>query len=58
MLNHVNGSLVTYDANNPMFTTIDIDLETLLPLNIHNYAFDLEHANAQDTSIPPHWHEI
>lgn len=45
MLNSIGGSLTTMDGFNPMFSVLDLDEETLLPLNIHAYSFDLKNAN-------------
>ena len=47
MLNSAVGSLVGFNGNNPMFNVVDLDEETMLPLNIHAYAFDLVIANSE-----------
>ena len=45
MLNSIGGSLTSWDGLNPMVSVVDLDVETLLPLNIHVYSFDLANAN-------------
>ena len=55
MLNSVVGSLVTYDQSNPMFSVVDLDEETMLPLNIHIHSFDLAKANAEGE---PTWEHL
>ena len=37
---------------------LDLDNETLLPLNILTYSFDLVEANALGSGTQPAWHEI
>ena len=44
-LGHNNGG-------NPSFMTLDLDSETLLPINKHTYYFDLDKANSDGT---PTW---
>lgn len=47
MLSNVGGSVTTYTNQNPSFMMIDFDAETLLPVNMSTYYFDLEKANAE-----------
>ena len=47
MLSVVAGSLVPFPGRNPSFMTHDLDIETLLPLNIYSHWFDLEKANTE-----------
>ena len=47
MVSVVAGSLVPFPGRNPSFMTHDLDIETLLPLNIYSHWFDLEKANTE-----------
>ena len=38
------GSVTTYDLTNPIFTVVDLDEETMLPINIH---VDINKANSE-----------
>lgn len=42
----LTGSLTTYSDRNPSFRIIEIDRETLRPVNFHQYRLDLEKANS------------
>ena len=48
LMHHVGSSLtpVAGAGKNPSFNTVDIDVETLLPLEITGHYFDLVKANA------------
>lgn len=41
----LTGSLTTYSNRNPSFRIIEVDKETLRPINFHQYRLDLEKAN-------------
>ena len=58
MLTQVTGGITPYDGSNPVFVVIDLDPETLFPLDIHSYSFDLFEANARGPDIKPDWHKI
>lgn len=45
LLNNVGGSVTTYTNINPSFMTIEFDAQTMLPLNMYTYTFDLDLAN-------------
>lgn len=45
-VNSVGGSLTPYTEKNPSFMVIEFDAETMLPVNMKTYSFNLEEANA------------
>lgn len=45
------GSTGKKPGSNPMFMSLDIDTETLLPTNIDSHWFDLTDANATGTPV-------
>jgi hypothetical protein len=53
LLNNVGGSVTTYTNINPSFMTIEFDAQTMLPLNMYTYTFDLDLANQEGNS--PQW---
>ena len=48
----VGASGTTYENDNPSYALIDIDAETLLPVNYRIFAFDLTEANANGDAQP------
>ena len=48
LVHSVAGSVVPLYAGNPSFMTLDLDAETLLPVNKHSFSFDLGKANSED----------
>lgn len=53
LLNNIGGSVTTYTNKNPSFMTIEFDAQTMLPVNMYQYTFDLEKANEDGNS--PEW---
>ena len=51
MMSVVAGSLVPVFGGNPSFMTHDLDVETLLPLNMYSHWFDLEKANTEGEPV-------
>lgn len=51
----VTGSATSYDTRNPSFKILDLDRETMLPVNMHTHALDIDEANLSGT---PTWREI
>ena len=51
----MSGSVTAWDSTNPMFVVMDLDAETLLPIDYTVHAFDLEKANKENK---PTWGEI
>mmetsp|Transcript_4747 Transcript_4747/g.6255 ORF Transcript_4747/g.6255 Transcript_4747/m.6255 type:complete len:239 (+) Transcript_4747:1215-1931(+) len=47
MLANVAGSVTTYSVQNPSYMIIELDQETMLPVNMYSYALDIERANAE-----------
>lgn len=45
MLANVAGSVTTYSVQNPSYMIIELDQETMLPVNMYTYAMDIETAN-------------
>ena len=52
MVHSVAGSLAPIYKRNPSFMTLDLDSETLLPINKGSHYFNLTQANAEGT---PTW---
>ena len=42
MFSQIGPSGTPYTFNNPAYALIDVDAETMLPINWHIYAFDLD----------------
>lgn len=53
-VNSVGPSLTPYTHKNPSFQVIEFDAETMLPLNMKTYSFNLNEAN-QTPDQPPKW---
>lgn len=51
-VNSVGGSVTPYTEKNPSFMVIDFDAETMLPVNMKTYSFNLEEANASPDQKP------
>lgn len=51
-MNFIVGSVTTFQGKSPMFDILYLDPETMLPVELETYAFDLESANQQDS---PSW---
>lgn len=51
-VNFVVGSVTTFKGKSPNFDLLYLDPETMLPVDLETYTFDLESANANDT---PSW---
>jgi hypothetical protein len=51
-VNIIAGSLTTFTEMNPSFVVIEVDEETLLPLNVETYYFNITHANLYND---PQW---
>lgn len=49
--NFIIGSATTYQGKEPSFNVIHLDPETMLPVELQTFAFDLKHANAYDEPI-------
>ena len=45
MFTTVSGSATNMGFKNPSFMLIDLDAETMLPVNMHSYYMDLDEAN-------------
>ena len=45
MLANVGGSVTTYTHQNPSYMMIDLDQETMLPVNMYTYYMDIDKAN-------------
>ena len=52
MVHSVAGSVAPIYTKNPSFMTLDLDAETLLPINKHSHYFNLTQANEEGT---PTW---
>lgn len=52
MLNNVGPSVTPYRFMNPGFQVIDLDAQTMLPINIQTYYMDVNKANLEGT---PTW---
>jgi hypothetical protein len=50
--NFIIGSATTYQGKEPSFNVIHLDPDTMLPVELQTYAFDLKHANEFDE---PKW---
>lgn len=44
-VNLIAGSLTSYQNMNPSFLVIEVDEETMLPINTQTYYFNITHAN-------------
>ena len=55
MLANVAGSVTTYSVQNPSYMIIELDQETMLPVNMYTYAMDIAKANKEGT---PTWELI
>jgi len=44
-VNYWAGSVTTFGSNNPSFRVFEIDAETMLPVKIHTFVFDISEAN-------------
>lgn len=55
MLANVAGSVTTYSVQNPSYMIIELDQETMLPVNMFTYAMDIAKANKEGT---PTWELI
>ena len=51
-LSSIGGSLTTYEDRNPSFAVVEFDAQTMLPLNMKTYYFDLVEANAAAADTP------
>ena len=51
-LSSIGGSVTTYEGRNPSFAVVEFDAQTMLPINMKTYYFDLEKANASDFDSP------
>lgn len=49
-MNFIVGSVTTYQGKPPSYDLIYLDPETMLPVDLEVYAFDLETANKNDTT--------
>jgi len=52
LLNNVGGGVTTYQNMNPSFTTVEFDAQTMVPINMYTYTFDLDKANRRDGNVP------
>ena len=50
-MNFVVGSVTTYKGKPPSFNVINVDPETLLPIDFETHTFDLDYANKFDFPI-------
>lgn len=48
-MNFIVGSVTTYQHKSPNFDILYLDPETMLPVDMEVYTFDLESANQNDT---------
>lgn len=55
VLHTVAASTTTYELHNPSFKVLELDRDTLLPVNMYSHALDLDEANATGTAT---WREI
>ena len=57
-MNYISGSVAPFDtktnndAKNPSFMVLNVDPETMLPVDIDSYVLDLAQANKDNT---PKW---
>ena len=51
-LNTIGPSLTPYTEKNPSFSVIEFDAQTMLPVNMKTYYFDLNVANAAAGDTP------
>lgn len=51
-VSQIGASGTTYTDVNPSYALIDIDAETMLPVNFRIFAFDIDEANASDAEQP------
>lgn len=49
-MNFIVGSVTTFKGKPPSYDIIYLDPETMLPVELETYAFDLETANKNDTT--------
>lgn len=53
-MNFIVGSGTTYLGKPPMFDVMYLDPDTMLPVELETYIFDLEYSNKMDQ---PRWHQ-
>ena len=54
----VGGSVTTYDFMNPSFMVIDMDADTLLPLNMYTYSTDVDKIEESNANGVPVWTQL
>jgi len=54
-VNSIGGSLTPYTEKNPSFMVIEFDAQTMLPVNMKTYSFNLDAANASGNTSEPGW---